>query len=80
MRTTLLALTLMLLCGCNKQIIDINYRFDKALVKWPDGTCKTLAIKSWRDYEDGDQIQMTDTQGNVYLVHACNVVLLKEAK
>lgn len=64
--------------GCNRQIVDIQYRFEKAMIKMPDGTCKTVSVKSWRDYQDGDQIQVTDKDGNTYLVHACNIMLFSE--
>lgn len=45
-------------------------------MKMPDGTCKTIEIKSWRDYENSDQIQVIDKDGVVYLVHACNIALI----
>lgn len=64
--------------GCNRQIVDVKYRFDKAMIKMPDGTCKTVNVKSWRDYQDGDQIQVIDRAGNVYLGHACNIMLFSE--
>ena len=64
--------------GCNRQIVDVKYRFDKAMIKMPDGTCKTVNVKSWRDYQDGDQIQVIDRVGNVYLGHACNIMLFSE--
>ena len=64
--------------GCNRQIVDIQYRFEKAMIKMPDGTCKTVSVKSWRDYQDGDLIQVTDKNGNTYLGHACNILLFSE--
>lgn len=63
--------------GCNRQIVNVKYRFDKAMIKMPDGTCKTVNVKSWRDYE-GDQLQVIDRAGNVYLGHACNIMLFSE--
>lgn len=62
--------------GCNRQVVDVKYRFEKAMIKMPDGTCKTVKVKSWRDYQDGDQIQVTDKDGNTYLGHACNIMLM----
>ena len=64
--------------GCNRQIVDIQYRFEKAMIKMPDGTTKTVSVKSWRDFQDGDQIQVTDKDGNTYLGHACNIMLFSE--
>lgn len=60
--------------GWNKQIFDWNYTFNTAYVKWPDGTMKTLKLKSWKDYE-GEQIQLIDVSGTVYLVSSINCVL-----
>ncbi len=64
-----------ILCsGWNKQIFDFDYDFKTAYIKWPDGTMKVLKIKSWKDYE-GEQLQLKDTAGNVYLVSSINCVL-----
>lgn len=46
----------------------------------PDGSTIKGKCDSWRDYEDGDQIQVT-IDGITYLTHATNVVLAtKEPK
>ena len=39
--------------------------------------CVGGKIQSWRDYEDGDQIQVT-VDGVTYLVHAADAVLMTE--
>lgn len=65
--------------GFNKQIFDFTYSFDKAIISMPDGTIVNGAVESWTDFEDGDQIQVT-IEGNTYLVHAENIVLIKEGK
>ena len=71
----ILALTLTA-CG-NKTFIDTVYTFDTAIVRMPDGTTIVLKIAEWRDYEDGDQIQIKTTDGSVYLVHSVNCVLIQ---
>ena len=78
MKKLLLSLFMaLLLTGCgNSTIIDTNYTYDKAIIKMPDGTVKEFRILRWADYEDGDQIQITDTDGNIYLVHSMNCVLI----
>ena len=64
------------LSGCNKDIIDTNYTFKKANIVI--GIEKiNVNIKQWRDF-DGDQIQVTDEQDQVYLTHSTNVLLLKK--
>lgn len=59
------------LTGCNRQIIDLNYSFTKAII---EGVGE-IDIKSWTDYENSDMIQITGTDGTVYLTHSSNVIL-----
>lgn len=76
----MLIFTVFALISCNYQMVDLNYKFDYAYISFGDGTVKKVEIASWRDYEDGEQIQITDTDGNVYLVSSFNCVLVKEDK
>jgi hypothetical protein len=64
------------LSGCNKQIFDTTYSFDKAIISLPNGEIIEGKIDSWTDYEDGDQIQVK-INGVTYLVHSSDVVLIK---
>lgn len=75
---TILVCTLLTLVGCNYQMFDTNYKFDYAYISYGDGTVEKVDVASWRDFEDGDQIQVTATDGSVYLVHSSNCVLVKE--
>lgn len=77
----ILACVLLTLVGCgNYQMVDLNYSFDYAYISYGDGTVEKVEVASWRDYEDGDQIQITGKDGTVYLVHSENCVLIKEGK
>jgi len=64
-------------CGFNKQIVDLNYEYDTAIIDMFDGTSKTIKIAKWRDY-DGEQLQITDTEGKVWLVSSFNCHLVNE--
>lgn len=66
------------LTGCgNRQIIDTTYTFEKAVIAMPDGSVIEGEIQSWKDYEDGDTIQVKI--GDVtYLTHISNVVLMTD--
>lgn len=55
---------------------DTTWRFDRVMVAMPDGTVVQGPLDSWRDYEDGDQLQV-EVNGVTYLTHASNVVLIK---
>lgn len=65
------------LSGCNKQIFDTTYSFDKVIISLPNGEVIEGKVESWTDYEDGDQIQVK-INGTTYLVHSSNIVLIKE--
>ena len=73
----LAALMVLSLSGCNKQLIDLTYGFDKAIISLPNGKVVEGKVDSWTDYEDGDQIQV-QIDGVTYLVHSSNIVLIKE--
>lgn len=64
-------------CSFNKQVFDTNYSFKYAVIMRADGE-QTIKIKSWRDFEDGDQIQFTSVDGITYLTHASNVILMSD--
>lgn len=48
------------LAGCgNRQMIDLTYSYKYAIISLPNGEIIEGKVESWRDYEDGDQIQVT---------------------
>lgn len=63
-------------CG-NYQMVDLTYNYTYAIISFPNGEIVEGKVDSWRDYEDGDQIQVT-IDGTTYLVHAADVVLMTE--
>lgn len=65
------------LAGCNMQVIDTTYLYNRAIVYLPNGSVIEGKVDSWRDYEDGDQIQVK-INGTTYLVHSSNIVLIAE--
>ena len=74
-KITILGLILVLLTGCNKQVFDFEYTYDKAICVI-GGEKKEIAIKKWNDY-DGEQLQIIDEDNNVYLVSSVNCSLIK---
>lgn len=87
MKKKIIALVIVLivafsLCGCNYagyDFNDTNYHFDKAIIKMPDGSIEKVEVKKWADSE-GEQLTITDTDGNRYLVSSINCILIEEAK
>lgn len=62
--------------GCNKQVFDTTYSFDRAIIHLPNGEVVEGSVDSWKDF-DGDQLQVK-IDGVTYLTHAENVVLIAE--
>lgn len=52
--------------GCNAQLLDTTFAFDKAIIKMPDGTVITGNVESWKDYEDGSDAIQVKMDGVTY--------------
>lgn len=65
------------LSGCNKQIFDTTYNFKTAIISLPNGEVIEGKVDSWKDFEDGDQIQVK-INGVTYLVHSSDICLMTE--
>lgn len=78
----ILAITLVLIlslgiCGCNKQMVDLTFSYERAILVLPNGEVVEGRVSSWTDFEDGDQIQVK-IDGKTYLVHSSNIVLISD--
>jgi hypothetical protein len=73
--SVLLVLTLIGLTGCNKQIFDFNNSFKKVHLYETD-CC--YEINSWRDYEDGEQLQLDIKGKGRILVSSVNCFLVED--
>ncbi len=74
--TILGVLFVLLLCsGCNKQIIDLDYTYGKAVCTIGNERLE-LEIDTWNDY-DGEQIQIKTKDGETYLLSMNNCYLVK---
>lgn len=62
------------LTGCNKQVMDLTYNYNYAVIQLPDGTIVEGKVQSWNDY-DGEQLQVK-IDGVVYLCSSYNCVLM----
>ena len=68
---------LVLLAGCNKQMVDLTYSYNRAILSLPNGEVVEGKVSSWTDFEYGDQIQVK-IEGKTYLVHSSNIVLISD--
>ena len=66
-----------LMTGCNKQMVDLTYSYERAIISLPNGEVIEGKVSSWTDFEDGDQIQVR-IDGKTYLVHSSNIVLISD--
>lgn len=73
----LLLLAAVLMAGCNKQMVDLTYSYERAILCLPNGEVIEGKVSSWTDFEDGDQIQVR-IEGKTYLVHSSNIVLISD--
>lgn len=71
----LLIVPVLLLTGCNKQVFDFKYTFDKAYCNY-NGDKFELDIDQWNDF-DGEQIQIK-SNGKTYLISANQCYLVEE--
>ena len=63
--------------GCNKQMVDLTYSYEYAIIGLPNGEVVEGKVSSWTDFDDGDQIQVK-IDGKTYLVHSSNIVLISD--
>lgn len=61
-------------CG-NKQMFDTTFVFNYAIIRLQDNSIIEGKVQSWRDFEDGDQLQIK-IDGITYLVHSINCTLI----
>ena len=73
----LASVTALVVAGCNKQVVDLTYSYERAIIALPNGEIVEGKVSSWTDFEDGDQIQVK-IDGKTYLVHSSNVVLISD--
>lgn len=64
-----------ILSGCNKQLVDLTYSYENAIVCLPNGEVVEGKVSSWTDFADGDQIQVK-INGKTYLIHSSNIALI----
>ena len=71
-----LVVLMVALTGCgNRDMFDTVYTYDEAVLSIADGTIVRGKVQNWRDYEDGEQIQVK-IDGVTYLVNSVNITLI----
>ena len=71
-----LVVLMMALTGCgNRDMFDTVFSYEEAVLSMADGTIVRGKVENWRDYEDGEQIQVK-IDGVTYLVNSVNITLI----
>lgn len=73
----LLAGILFMFTGCNKQLFDATWSFERAIIFLPDGEKIEGKITTWDDFEGSDMVQVV-IDGKTYLTHSSNVIMISE--
>lgn len=74
----LMAVTAITIAGCgNQDMFDTNYTYNRAIIGLQNGKFVDVEVKQWRDYEDGEQIQIIAKDGTVYLTSSYNCTLIR---
>lgn len=75
----ILVLICSLICSCNitsnMTIFDTTQSFEEAVIFRADGE-QRVKIKNWCEHGYGGIIQITLENGEVYLTHSSNVILI----
>ena len=79
----ILVIAMVTLSACslgNRQIgLDTAQTFDSFKILFGDQVIEGR-IKTWRDFDDSDVIQITDTNGNTWLTHYMNVLMKRNKR
>jgi hypothetical protein len=73
----ILVLAAVILSARNYQPVDLNYNFNYAVIRLQNGEVIEGKVESWRDYEDGEQIQVK-INGVLYLTNSFNCTLMND--
>ena len=65
---------LLLLSGCNLQVIDTTWKYDKAYINVGSETL-TCEVASWKDYEQSDMLQVRCKDDRSFLGHSTSIIL-----
>lgn len=60
--------------GCNKQILDFNYKYNYVYIQLQNGEVVEGKVETWQDY-DGEQLQVK-INGVTYLTNSYNCTLI----
>lgn len=63
--------------GYNKQILDLNRHYNRAIIQLANGEVVEVEVDKWSDY-DGEQLQIIAKDGTVYLTSSFRCDLIQD--
>ena len=74
----LLVLLTTLLSGCNKDIMQMNFKFEKVIIKLPNGEIVEGEVEEWTTYDAKDMVKVKIKGGKMYLGNSENIILYND--
>ena len=74
--TICIVASVLTLTSCNYQVVDLNYSYDYAIIKLQNGKVIEGKVQSWKDYEDGEQLQVK-VDGVTYLTNSYKKFIIR---
>ena len=72
-----IVIAVLMMTGCNAQVIDTTWSYERAIINLQDGTVVEGKVDSWKDYENSDMVQVK-IGNTTYFTHISNVILISE--
>lgn len=73
-KVLIISMFLLILTGCNLQVIDTTWKYDCAYINVGDETIR-CEVNSWKDYTESDMIQVRCKDGRSFLGHSSAIIL-----
>ncbi len=70
----LVVLGILVLTGCNIQVLDTTWKYDVAYINVGDQTI-VCDVSSWKDYKNSDMLQVKCKDGRTFLGHSSAIIL-----
>lgn len=67
-----IVVSVLLLSGCNQQIVDLTYSYNYAYIEG----IGEVKVKTWREYDNSDSIQIVTEDDVTYYTDLKNVILI----
>ena len=64
--------------GSNKDLLQLDYSFNKVIIKTPDNQIVKGNVKKWTTYDNKDMVKVELDNGTVYLGHSSEILLYNE--